>query len=82
MVDPVQLVEALKGTGPIGVLGMIGIFSGTTWDSWREDFQLYSSLAGAFSLFLSVFWGFLIFIHRLFRLSFLRGLDWGVAAQN
>ena len=70
-----EILESLRGAGPIGVLATIGIAGGTTASDWSDSFRPWVSRISIGALSLSILWLVLIFVHRLSGWQKLRYLE-------
>ena len=65
MPEPTAFAEALKGTGPMGVLVGGGLALGWSHSDWPEYLREKVALVGFSFAFVGLLWPFLIFIYRL-----------------
>lgn len=88
MAEPGDLVQALKSIGVPGGIGALGVLTGTTSSDWEHPAPLSEltdlrfvglqqgvSLVGFAEVVLAGVWLALLFLYRLFRWPWLRGLD-------
>ena len=73
--EAAEILEGVRGSGPVGVLATVGIAGGMTAGDWSDSFRPWVSRISIGALSLSILWLMLIFVHRLSGWQRLRYLE-------
>lgn len=77
-----DVAETLKGVGPVGALGLIGLSIGTSYDEWMPQYQHAVEYVGLFMIGLAALWGFGAFVGRLTNWAPLMRLGGGFSSSE